>query len=595
MSKHYQPYESPDQAAPAANSQMPPYPGRLATPQPAPQQAQAADAGAPTDRLKWIAVAALFVLVLAVVAGVIGVTIVQRKLADAGDSAPAAAAQMPRNADGAHSSLFEDTLSDGDDPLKSFDLDDSLASADEPADMGGDTTDAVVTDNRGGRGAVSGSGTVRSDVRFNPDARPEPRNIGPAQGSRTTPTYVKPIVEAEDNPKVALNIYQPGQTIPVRRNEYKPQPQQQPQQQMQPQQQQQDPNTIRNGNGVLAMPQGYNGPMPQMQPQQQQQMQPQQPMPQQPQYNNNYGNNNGNGGYYNNNQPQMQPQQPMPQQPMQPWNQQPNQPQSNQQPMPFGQQAWNNQPPAPAWQQQQMQPQQQQPMPQQPQMQQQQQMPPAAQLDPYANAAGSPTNANQAPPSRPASAPSSSSDFGRGLALQQAGDHERAIEYYKRALDSNPNHFGAYNNLGVVYRQQGKYDQAIQVLSEALALHPQDTRVANNLAGCYIKTQQFNQAERVLRQAISADPSDLAAMTNLGIVYTAMHKYRDAEMYLNNAVQQHPQEPKTYYNLGNLYRRMGRSEAAMRNYLRFLEVSRGRHPQQESQVRRMLGNTGSWR
>lgn len=201
-----------------------------------------------------------------------------------------------------------------------------------------------------------------------------------------------------------------------------------------------------------------------------------------------------------------------------------------------------------------------------------------------------------ASPSRPMDrpAPTTYTDFGRALAFQRAGDYPRAIEFYQKALEQNPGHFGCYNNLGVLYQQMGEHARAIDTLKQALVLRPDDASVHANLANSFMALGRHDDTIRALHEAIRLDPNHLAASTNLGITYMSMNKFIEARSVLESAAAAHPDEPRVHLNLGNLYRRMRDTEKAISSYLRFLELSGGQYPAQEAQVRTLLGNTGSW-
>jgi tetratricopeptide (TPR) repeat protein len=51
--------------------------------------------------------------------------------------------------------------------------------------------------------------------------------------------------------------------------------------------------------------------------------------------------------------------------------------------------------------------------------------------------------------------------FAEGVGLQQAGEHEKALEAYRAVLKLNPKHFGAQVNSGVSYMALEKYEDAV--------------------------------------------------------------------------------------------------------------------------------------
>lgn len=59
-----------------------------------------------------------------------------------------------------------------------------------------------------------------------------------------------------------------------------------------------------------------------------------------------------------------------------------------------------------------------------------------------------------------------------GTSLFYSGNAEAALKEYRAVLKSNPNHFQAHLNLGVVYRSQGKHGEAIASWKKAEQLAP---------------------------------------------------------------------------------------------------------------------------
>ena len=70
----------------------------------------------------------------------------------------------------------------------------------------------------------------------------------------------------------------------------------------------------------------------------------------------------------------------------------------------------------------------------------------------------------------------------KGVALDDLGRHEEAIEYYDRLLAIDPTEVNALNNKGVALAELGKYQEAIEYFDKALAIDPNDVYSLNNKA-----------------------------------------------------------------------------------------------------------------
>jgi len=69
-----------------------------------------------------------------------------------------------------------------------------------------------------------------------------------------------------------------------------------------------------------------------------------------------------------------------------------------------------------------------------------------------------------------------------GIAFHRVGDLEAAEKHLLLAIESNPNHPIAHNELGIVYRKSGRFTQARQTYESALDIYPGYHYARRNLA-----------------------------------------------------------------------------------------------------------------
>jgi tetratricopeptide (TPR) repeat protein len=99
-----------------------------------------------------------------------------------------------------------------------------------------------------------------------------------------------------------------------------------------------------------------------------------------------------------------------------------------------------------------------------------------------------------------------------GSAWLEKGKLDKAVSYYKRAIQVNPGYAAAFNNLGVVYAKKGMYDRALQNYKKALSLDPEYTAVLMNLGIAFVKLCEYDEAKKHFDKVLEMDPRNTKAV-----------------------------------------------------------------------------------
>jgi tetratricopeptide (TPR) repeat protein len=131
--------------------------------------------------------------------------------------------------------------------------------------------------------------------------------------------------------------------------------------------------------------------------------------------------------------------------------------------------------------------------------------------------------------------------FQEAYEAQQAQDFERAIELYKRSIETYPT-AEAHTFLGWVYSFQGRYDEAIAECLEAIRV---DETLGNpyNDIGSYLMTKGDNYGSvRWFKRALLAPRYESYAFPhfNLGRVYESRRYFLEAAKHYGLALEQKP-------------------------------------------------------
>ncbi|MBW1741445.1 MAG: tetratricopeptide repeat protein [Deltaproteobacteria bacterium] len=160
-----------------------------------------------------------------------------------------------------------------------------------------------------------------------------------------------------------------------------------------------------------------------------------------------------------------------------------------------------------------------------------------------------------------------------GNLYKRNGEHLKAIQEFKRAIETTPTYWAAYHNLGALYAKQGMYKEALDtyrvVIQEAKDYQAADAYF--NIGNLFRRLKQYGKAIQAYQKALEINPQDACIYTNLGGVWMNLEMYDDAEVALKKAVRLNPRAAEAYLNLGSLYSRDPlKKKEAIANYRCYL-------------------------
>jgi tetratricopeptide (TPR) repeat protein len=167
--------------------------------------------------------------------------------------------------------------------------------------------------------------------------------------------------------------------------------------------------------------------------------------------------------------------------------------------------------------------------------------------------------------------------YGLGSTYLQQQKSNEARECFQRVLQLHASYPGtvpnAWNNLGILAAREGNTDLAIQQFQRALQIDPEHSIALQNLGSAYRQKKDWAQAKRVLERAIALNPDDPEANYSLGMVYAQQNDTERAYDYLQRALAARPAYPEALNNLGILYLRTRRPEEAKRSFEESIRVA----------------------
>lgn len=102
-----------------------------------------------------------------------------------------------------------------------------------------------------------------------------------------------------------------------------------------------------------------------------------------------------------------------------------------------------------------------------------------------------------------------------GYCLDILGDYAGSLEYYKKALQHDPDNIYLKYSVGFTYVKINDFQKAISYFQEILEAEDDNLVVMNSLAICYQEIGEFEKAGKLLRTIAEKDSQSVSAQKNL--------------------------------------------------------------------------------
>ncbi len=118
----------------------------------------------------------------------------------------------------------------------------------------------------------------------------------------------------------------------------------------------------------------------------------------------------------------------------------------------------------------------------------------------------------------------------------------QALQFYRRAVEQDPNFAMAYARMGVMYMNLGQIPEAVEQLKKAYALREHATeRERLYIEGEYAQCKGDLPGSLQAWKSLQTDyPKDTDALVDTGVAYTAMGDYEESLIYMKQDVEIEP-------------------------------------------------------
>jgi tetratricopeptide (TPR) repeat protein len=202
------------------------------------------------------------------------------------------------------------------------------------------------------------------------------------------------------------------------------------------------------------------------------------------------------------------------------------------------------------------------------------------------------------------------------MILTDLGRVDEGAKLLRERLTGQPNDFGEYVYLSIIYAQARRGAEAVEAgqkalslipadspqarslrrtallvlataqeragdrsgseasLRRVLALEPDNTTALNNL-GYFLLDQNERLAEglELIQRAVKAEPTNASFLDSLGWAYFKLDKLAEAERHLTEAARRNPASATIQEHLGDVYHRQGKTEEARAAWQKALKLT----------------------
>jgi len=146
------------------------------------------------------------------------------------------------------------------------------------------------------------------------------------------------------------------------------------------------------------------------------------------------------------------------------------------------------------------------------------------------------------------------------------------IKTIENLIESDPQNFINYFNLGNIYRKLRKYDLSLKNFLKSVELNKEFYQGYNNLANIYKELKNVENSIKFFKKAIEINPNYISALYNLGIVYSEIGEYQESAAYFKKILKIDPNHVATLNNFGLLLKNIREYDAAIKCFEKIIHI-----------------------
>lgn len=151
----------------------------------------------------------------------------------------------------------------------------------------------------------------------------------------------------------------------------------------------------------------------------------------------------------------------------------------------------------------------------------------------------------------------------KGIECADRGWLDEAANYFRKAIDLDPDSGHAWDNLASVLAEQGRFREALSAWLQSIDLEPDVAAGHYNLAS-FLSSKGLEMAEAELGETLTLDPEYPDAHLSLGLVQADLGRVEEAKRALEAAIELDPEDAYPRHELAVLLMDEGEIRGAIR-------------------------------
>jgi tetratricopeptide (TPR) repeat protein len=159
-----------------------------------------------------------------------------------------------------------------------------------------------------------------------------------------------------------------------------------------------------------------------------------------------------------------------------------------------------------------------------------------------------------------------------GFSFSINGQDQKALQYFKKATERDPNDPVAWYGLGYCHAGLKNHDSAIEAYKQAIRVNPYDEITHFHLGNYYSKLGRHEDAVETYKEVIRINSDFEPAYFNLGVAYTRLGRFNESKDAFKEVIRINPKAVPAYYNAGIAYSKLGQYQAAIDAHKQAIEL-----------------------